>query len=123
MPFGLYLPRNSATQASAGGAIPLVGLENSQKEATILSQGVPFSTLIWMQGHILVYVGAYKGRPVVYHDMWGLRTFSEGGRDGRLVIGRAVVTTLRAGEEVPAVGPQHIILNRVRAMAILARPY
>jgi cell wall-associated NlpC family hydrolase len=122
VPFGLYLPRNSASQAGAGGAIPLSDLDNAQKEATILSQGVPFASLIWMKGHILVYVGQWKGRPVVYHDMWGLHTFSDSGRDGRLVIGRAVVTTLRAGEEVPAVGTQHILLSRVRAMTILARP-
>jgi cell wall-associated NlpC family hydrolase len=123
VPFGIYLPRNSASQAAAGGAIPLGDLGNAQKESVILDQGVPFATLIWMQGHILVYVGQWKGRPVVYHDIWGLRTFGENGRDGRMVLGRAVVTTLRAGEEVPAVGPQHILLNRVRAMTILARPF
>ncbi|WP_029459943.1 SH3 domain-containing protein [Solidesulfovibrio alcoholivorans] len=123
VPFGIYLPRNSASQAAYGGSVPLGDLPGDQKESTILSQGVPFATLVWMQGHILVYVGQYKGRPVVYHDMWGFHTFNEGGRDGRLVIGRAVVTTLRAGEEVPAVGPTHILLNRVRSMSILARPY
>ncbi|WP_428562404.1 MAG: SH3 domain-containing protein [Solidesulfovibrio sp. DCME] len=122
VPFGIYLPRNSASQAAYGGSVPLGDLPNDQKEATILSQGVPFATLVWMQGHILVYVGQYKGRPVVYHDIWGLRTFGEGGRDGRLVLGRAVVTTLRAGEEAPAVGPSHILLNRIRSMSILARP-
>lgn len=123
VPFGLYLPRNSASQAAFGGSIPLGDMGGEQKEATILAQGVPFATLVWMQGHILVYVGQYKGRPVVYHDIWGLRTFGENGRDGRLVLGRAVVTTLRAGEEVPAVGPSHMLLNRVRTMSILTRPY
>ncbi len=122
VPFGIYLPRNSSSQAAYGGAVPLGDMPNDQKESTILSQGVPFGSLIWMQGHILVYVGQWKGRPVVYHDIWGLRTFGENGRDGRLVLGRAVVTTLRAGEEVPAVGPEHILLNRVRAMTILTRP-
>ena len=98
-------------------------LSNEQKESAILSQGIPFGTLIWMRGHILVYVGEYKNHPVVFHDMWGLHTFSNTGRDGRLVVGRVVVTTLRAGEEVPAVGPSHILLNRVRSMSILTRPY
>lgn len=123
VPFGFYLPRNSASQAAFGGSIPLGDMGGEQKESTIISQGVPFATLVWMQGHILVYVGQYKGRPVVYHDIWGLRTFTDTGRDGRLVLGRAVVTTLRAGEEVPAVGPSHILLNRVRSMSILTRPY
>lgn len=123
VPFGLYLPRNSASQAAYGASIPLLDLDNAQKETAILSQGVPFGTLIWIKGHILVYVGEYQGHPVVYHDIWGLRTFGEDGRDGRLVLGRAVVTTLRAGEEEPAVGPSHILLNRVRSLSVLVRPY
>ncbi|MHC1790372.1 SH3 domain-containing protein [Solidesulfovibrio sp.] len=123
VPFGFYLPRNSASQAAYGGSVPLGDLPGDQKEAAIIHQGVPFATLVWMQGHIMVYVGQYKGRPVVYHNMWGFRTFGENGRDGRLVVGRAVVTTLRAGEEVPAVGPSHILLNRVRSLSILSRPY
>lgn len=123
VPFGVYLPRNSASQAAYGGSVPLGDMPGEQKEATIISQGIPFATLVWMQGHIMVYVGQYKGRPVIFHNMWGFHTFSESGRDGRLVIGRAVVTTLRAGEEVPAVGPSHILLNRVRSISILSRPY
>ena len=123
VPFGFYLPRNSASQAAYGGSVPLGDLPGEQKEATIISQGVPFATLVGMPGHIMVYVGQYKGRPVVFHNMWGFHTFGENGRDGRLVIGRAVITTLRAGEEVPAVGPSHILLNRVRSLSILSRPY
>ena len=122
VPFGIYLPRNSGSQAAAGGAIPLGDMGNAQKESTILSQGVPFATLIWMKGHIMVYVGQWQGHPLIFHAPWGLHTFGNGGRDGRLVIGRVVVTTLRPGEEVPAVGPQHLLLNRVRAMTILAHP-
>jgi len=111
VPFGIYLPRNSGSQAAAGGAIPLGDMGNAQKESTILSQGVPFATLIWMKGHIMVYVGQWQGHPLIFHAPWGLHTFGNGGRDGRLVIGRVVVTTLRPGEEVPAVGPQHLLLK------------
>lgn len=123
VPFGFYLPRNSGAQATAGAEIPLGDYSNSQKESTILSQGIPFATLIWMKGHIMVYVGQWKGRPLVFHAPWGLHTFSgDGARDGRLVLGRVVVTTLHPGEEVPEVGPQHALVNRVRALTILARP-
>jgi len=122
VPFGIYLPRNSGSQAAAGAEIPLGDLPNEQKESAIVSQGIPFATLIWMKGHIMVYIGQWKGRPLVFHAPWGLHTFGDGGRDGRLVLGRVVVTSLRPGEEVPAVGPQHLLINRVRAMTILARP-
>ncbi len=122
-PFGIYLPRNSSAQAKAGPAMSLTGLTPSQKEEAILSRGLPFATLVWMPGHIMLYVGEFSGRPVVYHNIWGLRTLEDDGGEGRLVLGRAVITSLRAGEEVPRVKPERLLINRVQALTYLARPY
>ncbi len=121
-PFGIYLPRNSSAQAKAGPTMSLEGLTPSQKEEAILSRGVPFGTLVWMRGHIMLYVGEFSGRPAVYHNVWGLRTLEDDGREGRLVLGRAVITTLRAGEEVPRVKPERLLINRVLALTYLAGP-
>jgi len=121
-PFGVFLPRNSSAQAKSGPTMSLEGLTPAQKEAALLSRGVPFATLVWMRGHIMLYVGEFQGRPVVYHNIWGLRTLLADGREGRLVLGRAVVTTLRAGEEVPEVKPDRLLINRVLALTFLARP-
>lgn len=117
-PFGLWLPRNSAAQARTGVFVPLAGLSPEEKEQTILRQGIPFGSLIWMSGHIMLYVGSYQGRPAVFHDIWGLRT-QENGVEGRKVIGRAVVTTLRVGEIYPEVGPERIPLMRVKGLALV----
>lgn len=119
-PFGIWLPRNSSAQAKAGAFIPLDGMSREQKEQAILDNGAPFGTLIWMPGHILLYVGQYKGYPVAFHNVWGMRTIEPDGREGRKVIGKAVVTTLRVGEIFPEVGPERILLNRVRGITLLA---
>ena len=118
-PFGIWLPRNSAAQAKAGTYIDLTGMSNEDKERAILKSGVPYLTLIWLPGHIVLYVGQYKGHPAVFHNVWGLRTLEADGSEGRKVIGKVVVTTLRVGENYPEVGPDKIVLNRVRGMALM----
>jgi len=119
-PFGVWLPRNSSAQAKSGSFISLEGMSPEEKEQTILRNGVPFSTLVWMPGHILLYIGQYKGHPIVFHNVWGMRTLEPGGGEGRRVIGKAVITTLRVGEIYPEVGPERILLNRVRGITLIA---
>lgn len=125
-PFGLWLPRNSSAQAKSGVFISLAGMTPEEKERIILQQGVPYGSLIWMPGHILLYLGQFQGRPVVFHDVWGLRTLDQNGREGRKVIGKAVVTTLRLGEIYPDVGPERMLINRVQGLTLItaapARP-
>ena len=101
-PFGVWLPRNSARQAGVGRPIALTGMGNAEKEAVIVREAVPFASLLWLRGHIAVYLGTYQGKPVMFHNMWGLRTRdSSGSCDGRAVVGKAVVTSLRPGSERP----------------------
>ncbi|MBI4806130.1 MAG: SH3 domain-containing protein [Desulfovibrio sp.] len=119
-PFGLWLPRNSSYQAKAGSYISLEGMSGEDKEQAILKYGVPYSTLLWMPGHILLYIGQYKGHPVAFHNMWGMRTLEPNGTDGRKVVGKAVVTTLRLGEIYPEVGPGRIMLNRIKGLTLVA---
>lgn len=119
-PFGLWLPRNSAAQAKSGSFMSLEGMSPEEKEQAILRNGVPYGTLIWMPGHILLYIGQYKGHPIVFHNVWGMRTLEPNGTEGRKVVGKAVVTTLRLGEIYPEVGPGRIMLNRVKGMTLVA---
>jgi hypothetical protein len=61
-PFGLWLPRHSADQAAQGGRyIDLSGKNREEKEALIVSQGVPYLTLLWLRGHIMIYIGTETG--------------------------------------------------------------
>lgn len=121
-PFGLWLPRNSTEQAHEGGRFMSLGrLEPAERERLLLAQGVPWLTLVWRPGHIMLYLGAYQGRALVLHSLWGLKTSDGQGREGRQVIGRSVITSLHAGEELPHLArPEALLLNRVEGMTLLA---
>ena len=101
-PFGLWLPRNSADQARFGGTLhDLADLDRNGKRDYILQQGIPFYTLIWLKGHIGLYIGAdpASGEPLLLHNLWGVKTENRLGREGRALVGRLAITTLRPGEE------------------------
>lgn len=121
-PFGLWLPRHSSDQALEGGAfIDLSSFAPELREAMILKQGMPFLTLIWVKGHIMLYIGSQQGRPLVFHNMWGIKTRDFLGGEGRSIVGHAAITTLRPGAELTNVeSPGGSLLNRVEGMTLLA---
>jgi len=101
-PFGVWLPRNSADQAKSGGVFhDLAGLGPAEKHARLQQQGVPFYTLLWLKGHIGLYLGTdpASGEPLLLHNLWGVRTTDWRGREGRALVGRLAITSLRPGEE------------------------
>lgn len=100
-PFGLWLPRNSGDQAAAGKFTSLRNLSPAEKEAQIIRRGVPWRTLLWMPGHIMLYIGVHQGKPLVFHNFWSIRTRDADGRRGQIIVGRAAITTLRPGSELP----------------------
>ncbi|MGM0424401.1 MAG: SH3 domain-containing protein [Thermodesulfobacteriota bacterium] len=119
-PFGIWLPRNSKYQAKKGRVLELEGLSAAEKQSLIMEKGRPLQTLIYMPGHIMLYLGGHKGRPVVLHNMWGLRTQDFWGREGRKVVGRTVITTLQPGRGLPGLDrDQGDLLQRVKSMNIL----
>jgi cell wall-associated NlpC family hydrolase len=101
-PFGIWLPRNSAEQAKTGGTFhDLAGLAPEEKRARLLQDGVPYYTLLWLKGHIGLYLGPdpHSGELLLLHNLWGVRTSDSQGREGRALVGRLAITTLRPGEE------------------------
>jgi cell wall-associated NlpC family hydrolase len=101
-PFGLWLPRNSAEQAKCGGCFQdLAPLGQAEKRDLLLRQGVPFYTLVWLKGHIGLYLGPdpASGEPMLLHSPWGVRTRDWRGQEGRALVGRLAITSLRPGEE------------------------
>lgn len=99
--FGLWLPRHSEDQVKeAGRYINLNGMTTEQKEKTILEKGIPYLTLLWRKGHVMLYIGAKDGHALIFHNIWGIRTKDLTGHGGRKIIGQAVITTLRPGREL-----------------------
>jgi hypothetical protein len=123
LPFGVWLPRNSGQQAREGGMlVSLEKMDGPTKLAAIRTRGVPFASFISMPGHIGLYLGPdVRGEPLMLHNIWGVRTTLPDGGEGRAVVGRLVITTLRPGEDRPDVRGG-AFLERVRGLTILAAP-
>ncbi|SMG41160.1 SH3 domain-containing C40 family peptidase [Dethiosulfovibrio salsuginis] len=114
-PFGIWLPRNSRAQAQTGKAISLEGMRAEDKKRTIVEKGVPFFTLLGQPGHVMLYIGSYRGEPLILHNMWGIRT-EENGKEGRFVVGRSVISTLDVGSDLPNHSAGRLIVDRITSM-------
>lgn len=98
--FGLYLPRNSYAQAQYGThQIRLDDLKLSEKEKVILQNAIPFATIVWLKGHIMLYIGKNKnGEPMMAHSGWSVQSENLWGkREHKL--GGVVITTLKPANE------------------------
>lgn len=117
-PFGIWLPRNSASQAKKGEVISFNGLNNAQKLALIKEKGIPFETILYKKGHVLLYIGIYEGQVMVIHNIWGIRTIDTAGKKGRVIIGKAVISTLQLGQEVENFDSNNMLLTKLVSMNI-----
>lgn len=119
-PFGVWLPRNSAAQARVGHIISLRHLDNTKKIQTIKAKGIPFQTLLYMRGHILIYAGIYHGRVIALQEMWGIG-IKDGRKTGRVVIGHAAYTTLNIGHTLKYYNAKESILHKIISMNIITK--
>jgi len=120
-PFGIWLPRNSAQQAKKGEVISFQDLNNTQKIALIKEKGVPFETILYKKGHVLLYAGTYEDTVMVMHNIWGIRTKDKDGLKGRVIVGRAVISTLELGAEVENFDPDNMLLSTLVSMNIFTK--
>lgn len=117
VPFGIWLPRNSSEQAAHGEPIALVGLSAVEKEQMVIDQATPFLSILWLPGHVMLYLGQYEGRVIVLHTLWGLKTQNLWGEGGREVIGSTIITTLEPGKELANLArPKGNLLYRIEKM-------
>nr|WP_159466491.1 SH3 domain-containing C40 family peptidase [Scandinavium goeteborgense] len=104
MPFGIFLPRNSVAQIQATARIVDLSQENTSARLRYLTEhGRPFTTLVYIPGHIMLYTGnaVINGQnvPMTYQNIWGLRPADS---DSRSIIGGAVFFPLLASyPEIP----------------------
>jgi hypothetical protein len=120
-PFGIFLHRNSGMQKNDGHSIDVSKLDNEMKKKYILENAIPFQTLIYLPGHIMIYVGEKNNEPLVFHNIWGIKTIDNDGNYGRNNIGKAVVTTLDPGSELENHLDKYSILSRIESVTMLTQ--
>ncbi|ASQ30298.1 lipoprotein, NlpC/P60 family (SH3 domains) [Campylobacter avium LMG 24591] len=114
--FGFYLPRNSYAQSLALKRFDISKLSNLQKQDFIKKYAKPYTTLLYLRGHIMLYAGVLKGENVALHSIWGIRTKD----DKRLLVGKSALTTLDVGKESSEVDEKDLILSRLSAISFLS---
>lgn len=122
-PFGIWLPRNSGHQAKMTGAfIDFKNLSPEEKEKSIMQRGIPYFSLLWMRGHIMLYIGNQDGHALAFHNFWSVRTRDSHGKTGKKVIGRTAITSLRPGLELRHGKGTGDLLPGILGMTILWPP-
>ena len=117
--FGKFLHRNSKAQLSNGKYLDMSNLTNNEKKEFIKNNGVPFSTLVYLKGHIMLYIGIKENEPLVLHNMWSVRLKDSNGRKYRHIIGKATVTTLEPGKGIKDFDEDTNILNKIQGIVVL----
>lgn len=117
--FGKFLHRNSKAQLSNGKYFDMSKLTNNEKKEFMKNNGVPFSTLVYLKGHIMLYIGIKENEPLVLHNMWSVRLKDSNGRKYRHIIGKAMVTTLEPGKGIKDFDEDTNILNKIQGIVVL----
>ena len=117
--FGKYLNRNSRAQTKNGKYIDLSKLTNDEKKSYIRKNAVAFSTLVYLKGHIMLYIGNKNSEPLVMHNMWSVRLKDIWGNKSRYIIGKASITTLEPGKNLNNFDKNNNVLKKIRGIVIL----
>jgi cell wall-associated NlpC family hydrolase len=115
-PFGVWLPRDSGDQVMVGRFMSLKELSLKEKERVILKDGVPFLTLLWIPGHIMLFIGRHEEKAIVFHNIWSTAIKDSRGKEREMIIGKSVISDLYVGEE-----PSRSRLSRIEGMTLLGR--
>lgn len=114
-PFGLWLPRNSYKQSKLQQPISLEGLSESEVIETIKRNATPFETLLYKQGHIVMYSGVFKDEIVIFQNVWGVKTKKDN-LEGRFIIGRPIFSTLEVGKNLKEFDDNSSFLKNIKSL-------
>jgi hypothetical protein len=95
---GITFPRNSADQAVVGDLLGefTPATSPADRNSVLLDKATGGETLLYMKGHIMLYLGKVDNVPYVIHDVWGYHAHVSGS-DRVYKIGRVAVTDLTLG--------------------------
>lgn len=114
--FGIYLNRNSKAQKKNGRNYNLKAFNDKDKKEFIIKNAKPFLSLLYLRGHIMVYIGHKDGEPLVFHNMWGIARYNILAQIEKTIIGKAVITSLEPGKEILGYAKNKSILKRVTTL-------
>ena len=117
-PFGLWLPRNSYQQSKVGEVVSLDKLTNEEKQELIKKKAVPFQTLLYKRGHIVLYTGVVDGKITILQNIWGVKT-KENAEEGRYIVGKTIFSTLELGNELKNYDKDASMLQNLKSFNIL----
>lgn len=115
--FGAWLPRNSLSQSQSGEYISLENLSTKEKETLIKQNAIPFQSLLYLKGHIILYLGVFEDRVMVMHNTWGLK-IHEDGKETRKIIGRSIISDLYLGANVENIIEESLLINQLKGFVI-----
>ncbi len=117
--FGKYLHRNSKAQTTNGKYFDISQLNLDEKKEFIRKNGVPFSTLVYLKGHIMLYIGLENNEPLVVHNVWSVKLKDKEDKEFRYIIGKTAITTLEPAKEQEGFTQDSNILKKVLGITIL----
>ncbi|MGE4397820.1 MAG: glycoside hydrolase, partial [Sulfurimonas sp.] len=107
-------------QSKIGKVISLENLSDDEKIDIIKEKAIPFETLLYKRGHVVLFVGTYNDEIVVFHNTWGIKTKSETD-EGRVIIGKPIFSSLRLGQYQENYDEEAEILKNLTSMNILTK--
>ncbi len=119
VPFGIYLPRNSALQAKIGNVHSLENVKNKKEE--IHEKAKPFASLLYKKGHIMLYIGQDgqdeqdeqdEQEAMIFHNAWAVPAK----KNERVLVGKALVSSLELGQENPRAEKKKSLLNTLKSI-------
>ena len=93
--FGIFMPRNSGQQGlSSMGENTRFSEDASRQEKLDTFDSLDSGDLIYIPGHVMMYIGNVEGQPYVIHDVSGLSYIDESGDYYKGVLNGVSVTPL-----------------------------
>lgn len=116
---GIYLPRNSSQQAQVGSLIGTFtkNTPSEEKIHVLDNKAIGGITLLYLKGHIMLYLGAVEDKLYAIHATWAYRERFRGD-DIIRVINRVAITDLSLGEH----SKKGSLLDRLVSVRIIGQP-
>ena len=116
--FGIEIERNSFGQTKSGTYIPADTLSDKEKLQFIKQKAIPFLSLIYIKGHIGLYLGTYNDTPLMFHATWGIKTLDKEEKNGRIIVGKSIISSLELGKEFDIYNDKNNYLRKMKGIVL-----